>query len=139
MWIVFFDAEDNGGIADLEWIMGSRAFVAELNGKPDAVVIVDMIGDVDLDITVENYSNTQLVKEIWSQAASLGYAAQFIPLPGRAILDDHVPFLEAGIPAVDIIDFNYPYWHTTQDTVDKVSAESLRVVGETLFAWLLGK
>jgi Zn-dependent M28 family amino/carboxypeptidase len=53
------------------------------------------------------------------------------------MLDDHTPFLEAGIPAVDIIDFDYPYWHTIQDTPDKVSAESLKVVGETLLVWIM--
>jgi Zn-dependent M28 family amino/carboxypeptidase len=53
------------------------------------------------------------------------------------MLDDHTPFLEAGIPAVDIIDFDYPYWHTTQDTSDKVSAASLRAVGETLRMWVI--
>jgi glutaminyl-peptide cyclotransferase len=53
--------------------------------------------------------------------------------------DDHTPFLEAGIPAVDIIDFDYPYWHTTQDTPDKVSAESLQAVGDTLWNWVVGQ
>ena len=52
------------------------------------------------------------------------------------MLDDHTPFLEAGLPAVDVIDFDYPYWHTTEDTADKVSAESLQVVGDTILAWL---
>jgi Zn-dependent M28 family amino/carboxypeptidase len=52
------------------------------------------------------------------------------------MIDDHIPFLEAGIPAVDIIDFDYPYWHTSADTTDKVSAQSLQVVGETLEAWI---
>jgi hypothetical protein len=69
-------------------------------------------------------------------AAELGYP-EFIPMPGPRILDDHVPFLEIGIPSVDIIDINYPYWHTTQDTLDKVSANSLGIVGETLREWLL--
>jgi Zn-dependent M28 family amino/carboxypeptidase len=53
------------------------------------------------------------------------------------MLDDHTPFVEAGIPAVDIIDFDYPYWHTTADTADKVSADSLQIVGDTLYSWLL--
>ena len=52
------------------------------------------------------------------------------------MLDDHTPFLQVGIPAVDIIDFDYPYWHTTEDTADKVSAESLEAVGETLLKWI---
>jgi Zn-dependent M28 family amino/carboxypeptidase len=52
------------------------------------------------------------------------------------MLDDHIPFLEAGIPAADLIDFDYPYWHTVEDTPDKVSAQSLKAVGETLLAWV---
>ena len=55
------------------------------------------------------------------------------------MLDDHTPFLEAGIPAVDIIDFDYPYWHTTADTPDKVSPASLQIVGETVRAWLISQ
>jgi glutaminyl-peptide cyclotransferase len=73
--------------------------------------------------------------EIWGTASVLGYS-QFIPEYRHHILDDHTPFLELGIPAVDIIDFDYPYWHPVEDTVDKVSAESLEAVGRTLQAWL---
>jgi glutaminyl-peptide cyclotransferase len=137
VWLVFFDAEDNGRIPGWDWILGSRAFVDALEGKPDAAVIVDMIGDADLEIYLERGSDPELSAEIWEVAANLGYS-QFILTPKYHILDDHVPFLEAGIPAVDIIDFDYPYWHTTEDTVDKVSAESLEAVGETLRVWLLG-
>ncbi|HXQ38427.1 MAG TPA: M28 family peptidase, partial [Anaerolineales bacterium] len=54
----------------------------------------------------------------------------------HSMIDDHTPFLEAGMPAIDIIDFDYPYWHTTQDTPDKVSAESLEIVGKTLWTWV---
>lgn len=136
VWLVFFDAEDNGNIPEWDWILGSRAFVQSLQGKPDAAIIVDMIGDADLDIYFERYSDPELSAEIWAVAAELGYS-QFIPIPKYQILDDHVPFLEAGIRAVDIIDFDYPYWHTTEDTIDKVSAESLEAVGETLRVWLL--
>jgi Zn-dependent M28 family amino/carboxypeptidase len=136
LWLVFFDAEDNGGQKGWDWIMGSRAFVANLQGKPDAVVVVDMVGDANLDIYMEANSNQILKDEIWQQAAALGYN-QFLPKVKNSIIDDHTPFLQAGIPAVDIIDFNYPYWHTTNDTLDKVSAASLDVVGETVLAWLL--
>ena len=136
VWLVFFDAEDNGGLMSWDWIMGSRAFVANLSGKPNAAVIVDMIGDANLDIYMEASSNKSLKDEIWKQAADLGYP-QFFPTVKYSILDDHTPFLQAGIPAVDIIDFNYPYWHTTGDTVEKVSAASLDAVGETVLAWLL--
>ncbi|MBL7163259.1 MAG: M28 family peptidase [Anaerolineales bacterium] len=136
IWLVFFDAEDNGRISGWDWILGSRAFVDKLEGQPDAVVIVDMIGDADLNIKMEQNSDRRLTIELWEQAAALGYSDHFIFLPGYHILDDHTPFLQAGIPAVDIIDFDYPYWHTAADTLDKVSAESLQIVGDTLLAWL---
>jgi len=136
VWLVFFDAEDNGRIAGWDWILGSRAFVEEISVKPRAVVIVDMIGDADLNIHLEKNSDVAIRTEIWSVAEKLGYGDQFINTEKYSMLDDHTPFLEAGIPAVDLIDFDYPYWHTTQDTPDKVSAESLQAVGETLWHWV---
>ncbi len=138
VWLVFFDAEDNGNIQGRDWIMGSRAFAAQLTVQPQSVVIVDMVGDADLNLYIELNSSRTLAEEIWAQAASLGYA-QFIPTAKYSILDDHLPFLEMGIPAVDIIDFDYPYWHTGADTADKVSPESLEAVGRTLQAWIMGK
>ena len=72
-----------------------------------------------------------------SEAYDLGYEDYFINEPKHSILDDHVPFIESGIPAVDIIDIEYPYWHTSQDTLDKISPNSLAVVGETLLQWIL--
>ena len=136
IWLVFFDAEDNGRIQGWDWILGSTAFVAELDANPEAVVIVDMIGDADLNIYKERTSDQELVNEIWAVAAALGYEQTFIPEPKYSMLDDHTPFLQAGISAVDIIDFDYPYWHTTQDTVDKVSGQSLEIVGRTLEKWI---
>jgi glutaminyl-peptide cyclotransferase len=135
--LVFFDAEDNGGIDDWDWILGSRAFVRELVDKPSAAIIVDMIGDADLEVYYERNSDIALMEQIWQQARNLGYENIFIPEYRHSMLDDHTPFLEAGIPAVDLIDFNYPYWHTTSDTLDKVSPESLKAIGDTLTAWLL--
>ena len=135
IWIVLFDAEDNGNIPGWDWILGSRGFVDGLTTQPEAVVIVDMIGDADLNIYKEINSNAHLVNEIWNIANELGYQ-QFLPEYKYEIIDDHIPFIQEGIPAVDIIDFDYPYWHTTSDTLDKVSMESLDVVGETLLAWL---
>ena len=137
--LVFFDAEDNGGIDDWDWILGSRAFVRELVDKPSVVIIVDMIGDADLEVYYERNSDITIMEEIWQKARNLGYEDIFIPEYRHSMLDDHTPFLEAGIPAVDLIDFNYPYWHTTSDTLDKVSPESLKVIGDTLTAWLLDK
>lgn len=137
IWLVFFDAEDNGHIPGWDWILGSRAFVESLERLPQAAVIIDMIGDRDLNLRYEQSSNPLISQEIWSQAASLGYSVQFIPEAGYNILDDHWPFLEAGIPAADLIDFDYPYYHTSADTLDKLSAESLAAIGETLTAWIL--
>ncbi|MGH2626270.1 MAG: M28 family peptidase, partial [Anaerolineales bacterium] len=137
VWLVFFDAEDSGNIAGWDWVVGSRRFVSTLEARPEAAVIVDMVGDADLQLYWERGSDPYLAAEIWRVGENLGHAA-FIPEPRHALLDDHTPFLEAGIPAVDIIDFDYPYWHTTEDTLDKISAASLEQVGRTLLAWLLG-
>lgn len=136
IWIVLFDAEDNGNIPGWEWIIGSRALAASLNEYPDKVVIIDMIGDVDLNLYMEINSSQELVSQIWGIADEKGYS-QFIPEYRHQILDDHIPFIELGIPAVDIIDFDYPYWHTTQDTIDKISPESLDAVGEVLLEWII--
>lgn len=139
IWLVFFDAEDNGNIPGWDWILGSKAFVETLVGQPDAAIIVDMVGDTNLKIYREKNSNQELSAEIWKEAEKLGYSDYFIPIDKYRILDDHVPFIEAGIPAVDIIDFEYPFWHTTEDTLDKVSGKSLQVVGDTLLQWILNK
>ena len=136
VWLVFFDTEDDGDIPGWDWLLGSKAFVDGLGFHPEAAIIVDMIGDADQNIYIERNSNPALVKEIWGVAADLGYKDSFISTPKYSMIDDHTPFLEAGIPAVDIIDFDYPYWHTTQDTADKVSAESLGTVGNTLLEWI---
>jgi Zn-dependent M28 family amino/carboxypeptidase len=136
VWLVFFDAEDNGRIEDWDWILGSREFVKNNPVQPRAVVIVDMIGDADLNIYKERNSNPELTDEIWDVAKGLGYGDKFISEYKYSMFDDHTPFLEAGLPAVDIIDFDYPYWHTIQDTPDKVSAESLEAVGRTVWTWI---
>lgn len=139
IWLVMFDAEDNGDIEGWDWILGSSAFAESLTTYPDDVVIVDMIGDADLQIYLEANSDEELRTEIWKQAAALGHENVFINEEKFSMLDDHTPFLRLGIPAVDLIDFEYPYWHTVADTPDKVSADSLQVVGETLLAWLLSR
>jgi glutaminyl-peptide cyclotransferase len=136
IWLVFFDAEDNGNIPGYDWIMGSRVFVQNLKNKPDEAIIIDMIGDADLNIYQELNSDPSLTETIWKLANKLGYS-QFISIPKYRILDDHIPFIEAGIPAVDIIDIDYPYYHTTQDTLDKVSVQSLEAIGVTLSAYIL--
>ncbi|MGB2964291.1 MAG: M28 family peptidase [Anaerolineales bacterium] len=135
--LVFFDAEDNGNIEDWDWVLGSRAFVEMIKNPPEAAIIVDMVGDADLNLYQERNSDQIFVEQIWTQAKKLGYDKVFIPEYKHSMLDDHIPFIEAGIPAVDIIDFDYPYWHTTMDTADKVSPDSLEIVGDTLLAWIL--
>ena len=136
IWLVFFDAEDQGNLPSWEWIMGSSAFVESLNDQPDAVVIVDMVGDSDLNIFIEQNSDQKLAQDMWGIAAQLGYGEQFINYQKHRIVDDHLPFVQAGIPAVLIIDFDYPYWHTLDDTIDKVSPDSLKVVGDVVLTWL---
>lgn len=130
--LVFFDAEDNGGLDGWEFIAGSRHFVADMAETPEFVVIADMIGDADQQIYRERNSTPALQDRIWSLAAQLGYADYFIDEYRYSMLDDHTPFLERGIPAVDLIDFDYPYWHTTADTADKVSPEALERVGRVI-------
>lgn len=138
VWLAFFDVEDNGGggIPDFGWIVGSTYMAAMLNVMPEAMVLVDMIGDADQQLYYEVSSDPILRHELWSLAANLGYANYFIPEERHNILDDHVPFLNRGIPAVDIIDFDYPYWHTVEDTAEKASPDSLERVGRTLEQWL---
>jgi Zn-dependent M28 family amino/carboxypeptidase len=137
VWLVFFDGEDQGHIPGWdEWSLGARAFVETFTMKPRAVVVVDMVGDYDLNIHQEKQSDPRLVREIWEIAHGLGYGQYFLAEKKYTIMDDHVPFLEAGIPAVDIIDIEYRYWHTSYDTADKVSPQSLEIVGKTIQVWL---
>ncbi len=139
--LVFFDAEDQGGIEGQNWSAGAEAYVSLLNSRaaesrPEAVVVVDMIGDSDQQIYYEQASDQALKEAIWQAAAGLGYDQRIIPTVRHNIIDDHLPFIRAGIAAVDMIDIDYAYWHTTQDTADKVSPESLAAVGKTLLKWL---
>lgn len=141
VWIVLFDAEDGGDIDGGEWIVGSQAFAEALpemaGGRlPDSAIVVDMIGDADLNIHIEMNSNAELVAEIWGKARELGHGDVFLPIPKYSMIDDHTPFLRLGIPTALLIDFDYPYWHTVADTPDKVSADRLAAVGETLMGWI---
>ena len=139
VWLVLFDAEDQGGLPGWDWILGSRVVAESLQKSPDSVVVIDMIGDANLDVYEESNSNPQITRQIWDQASKLGYSNQIIPKNKYSMEDDHTPFLEKGFPAVDMIDFDYHYWHTTADTTDKVSANSLEIVGKTLYSWLLSQ
>jgi Zn-dependent M28 family amino/carboxypeptidase len=118
---------------------GSRFYVNAARkdgtlGNIQALVLVDMIGDRDLRIKREAQSTAWLTDVIWSVAAGLG-RPQFVN-EETEVIDDHLIFLEAGVPAVDLIDFEYPAWHTPADTLDKVSAASLQVVGDVVLASL---
>jgi len=99
--------------------MGSSFFVEEWDDRPDKVVIVGMVGDADQNIFIEKSSDASLVAEIWQVAAELGIQT-FIAEPKYQLLDDQTPYLINDIPAIDSIDFGYLYWHTTQDTLDKI-------------------
>ena len=134
--LLLVDTEDQGNIPGWDWILGSRAFAESLAYQPEAVILLDMIGDADLNIYQERNSDPDLTRELWDVAKRLGYEQYFIPKYKYSMLDDHIPFIEKGIRAVDLIDFDYPYWHTRQDTPDKVSAQSLQIVGEVVQAWV---
>ncbi len=136
VWLAFFDAEDNGNLDGWDWIAGSTYMADHLTLTPEAMILVDMIGDADQQIYFDQNSHTELSARVWRTAAQLGYEAYFLPLTRYAMIDDHIPFARRGIPSIDIIDFDYPYWHTTADTADKVSAASLERVGRTLEVFL---
>jgi len=139
--LLFLDGEE----AVVEWTgtdntYGSRHYVttARQNGSlatAKAFVLVDMIGDRDLKTTRETRSTPWLDGIIRSAANSQKLGAYFSG-PPLALEDDHLPFLAAGIPSVDIIDFDFPAWHTAGDTLDAVSARSLQIVGDVVLAAL---
>ncbi|MGH9851742.1 MAG: M28 family metallopeptidase, partial [Blastocatellia bacterium] len=149
-WFVFFDGEEafcrewSECLDGRDHTYGSRQMVERLKKEKQldrvkAMILLDMIGDKDLTIPREEGSSKWLVDAIWGTAQQLGYTKQF---PNRASSvgdDDHMPFLRAGIPAVDIIDFEFgdgpqdnSYWHTEEDTLDKISARSLKIVGDVV-------
>jgi Zn-dependent M28 family amino/carboxypeptidase len=138
IWLAFFDIEDNGsgGIPGWEYSAGSPYVAESLETVPEAVVIVDMVGDSDQQIYYEGNSDPILSKTLWDVAAGLGYGDSIIPEPGHTMIDDHLPFARLGMPVALMIDFDYPYHHTVEDTLDKVSADSLHRVGRTLEVWL---
>ena len=123
---------------------GSRHLAARarrLGMRYRAVVLLDMVGDRDLDVTLPSNGDAELTRRILAAARSCGLEDAF--RRGGGVLDDHQPFLDAGYPAIDLIDFHFgsrpglnDYWHTAGDTLDKLSAESLEKVGRVLFAFL---
>ena len=149
-WFVFFDGEEafchewseclNGN----DHTYGSRHMVERLQkekqlGRVKAMILLDMIGDRDLTVPREEGSSQWLVEAVWGTAQQLGHAKEFPDRPFEVGDDDHMPFLRAGVPAVDVIDFEYgsspgdnDYWHTKEDTLDKISPRSLKIVGDVI-------
>lgn len=136
VWLTFFDAEDNGDLDGWTWIVGSTYLANSLTIQPKAMILADMIGDADQQIYYDGNSDLKLSQELFMIAAQLGYEKNFIPQIKYSMYDDHTPFLQRGIPAVDLIDFDYPAWHTTQDTTDKIGAASLERVGRVIEVYL---
>ncbi len=136
--LILFDGEDYGRQGHLEeYFLGSRYFAKHyqrLNFSHEFGILIDMIGDAQLTIKREGYSVTHLpwlVDRVWKTAQSMGYYEFSDEFLGY-VDDDHVPLLKKGIPCINIIDFEYPYWHTLEDTPDKCSPQSLGVVGRVL-------
>ena len=140
--LLFLDGEEavNWDWAGTDNTYGSRHYVqaaqkaGTLTGVK-ALVLLDMIGDRDLIIRREGYSTPWLVDAIWSAAARLGHAGTFVN-ELLAVEDDHVNFVRAGVPAVDVIDMDNPTWHTAQDDLEHVSQKSLQIVGDVILAAL---
>ncbi len=144
----FFDGEDLGDVEDGGMFFGSKYFARNLtvngfNLKAQMGVLLDMVGDKDFTSNDEWYSRyyaPNVVLGLIKAAEKLGYRRYFFQPPMLTILDDHVPLNEiAGIPTANIIDFDYPYWHTLQDTPDKCSPQTLAIVGRTVLQWLINQ
>lgn len=137
VYLVWFDGEEAiGPWSATDGIYGSRHLAARWEadgtlGRLKALINVDMIGDRDLGIMREAYSAPWLQQLIWKTARELGHGKHFLR-DGGPVEDDHVPFVRRGVAAVDLIDFDKPYWHTPEDTMDRLSARSFEVVGQVL-------
>ncbi len=141
--LVLFDLEDLGDYATADttaphtpFALGSAAFVrANPTYRPTYGILLDMVGDENLRIAKEGYSQAnapRIVEKVWTAAETVG-ADAFVDAPGGAVEDDHLPFLRQGIPVIDLIQTPFPAtWHTTADTPEHVSAASLQQVGDVL-------
>ena len=139
--LLFVDGEDYGDFsADADVLLGSRYYAAHQapGATPRFAILFDMVGDKDLQILQEGYSVTgapDVVDQVWGIAERIGQGAVFKREQGVSLTDDHIPLQQAGIRAIDIIDFTFggpdnPWHHTPEDTFDKLSAASLQVVGD---------
>ena len=143
--IVLFDGEDLGHGGDFSGYAQGSKYFAEHKGQsfnPRFGILLDMVGKKDISIPREQNSTSyapSVVDYVWSLAARLASSGRIDPrsftdAPGPSVYDDHVPLNQAGIPAIDLIDFDYPPWHTVNDTPDKCSPQSLASVGNLLAA-----
>jgi glutaminyl-peptide cyclotransferase len=139
--LLFVDGEDYGDFSadSNDVLIGSRYFAAHQppGYQPLFAVLFDMVADKDQQFYHEGNSQgfaPEVVDRVWRTAADLGYGRVFVPGVKHTLIDDHVALQKAGIHAIDVVDFDYPYWHTTDDTIDKVSAGSLQVVGDVAVA-----
>lgn len=143
--LLFVDGEDYGDFGEMtDVLIGSMFFAADVKAKnymPIYGVLWDMIGDKDLRIKREQNSVSaapEVVKRVWAVAESLGYRNYFVEeMYPDPITDDHIPLLRAGMRVIDVIDIDYPYHHRTTDTMDKISAESLKIVGDVAAALVM--
>ena len=139
--LLFVDGEDYGDFSKTpeDVLIGSRYYGAhQLPGpKPLYAVLFDLVGDKDLQLYQEGNSligAPEVVDLVWDTAKELGYGGYFIASPRHTLIDDHIELQKTGIHAIDVVDFDYPAWHTPDDTIDKVSASSLQVVGDVAMA-----
>ncbi len=141
IWFVFFDGEEAiHEWSDLDSLYGSREFVKMLNAQQKlssigALILLDLVGEKDLSFRRDTNSTPWLVDTIWTVAARLGHADKFRQT-ANTMIDDHIPFAQQGVPVVDIIDMDYAYWHTAEDSLDKLSAENMRIVAEVVLGAL---
>jgi Zn-dependent M28 family amino/carboxypeptidase len=131
--LVFFDGEEAcEQFSEKDGLYGSRFFARQLQGASAKQfrggLLFDMIGDRSLGITLPSDSPAEMARDIFAAAEALKLRNYFTYL-GRELIDDHVPLNAIGIPTLDIIDFDFPWWHTADDTMDKISAQSLQIVG----------
>jgi Zn-dependent M28 family amino/carboxypeptidase len=136
---VLFDGEEEGpGCSNARFatcaLRGSRAYVAAHRGEVGQMVLLDYIANQGVRLPHEGSSDPALWARVRAAATAVGVGAVFPPTDQVTIYDDHTPFLRAGIPAVDLIDFSYRYADGLQDTIDKLSVASLDAVGETVYA-----
>ena len=134
---VFFDGEESPrGAADNEFeekgLRGSKVAARRLAHKVDRMVLLDFVGDKDLSIPRESNSSIRLWGKLRAAADRAGGVGTFPDTTAGGVLDDHIPFIDRGVPAIDLIDFDFPCWHRTCDDIDAVSEDSLDSVGETM-------